>query len=75
MTIGKHSTTKNPTRRAQTDNSGHSDMPYLKHNTSSTGGDNPIDITPPYYALSYIMKTKEIQQESSEDSSEEDTNE
>jgi len=51
---------KNPTRRAQTDDSGYSAIPYIQHSTFEAGNDNPegLDIQPSYYALIFIMKIK-----------------
>lgn len=55
-----HSTEKsaNPTRRAQTDSDGHSQVPYIQHRTYEEGNTNPsgIDIQPAYYTLIFIMK-------------------
>lgn len=61
VSVGKHQRSNNPTCRAQTEDSGFSDIPYIYHETESTGVEgeaNAIEIEPPYFTLIYIMRVK-----------------
>lgn len=60
--VGSHSKTRDPTYRAQTENSGYSDMPYILHETEPAGSDSAetseANIEPPFYTLVFIMRIK-----------------
>lgn len=59
--VGFFSHEGNPTKRAQTSDGGHSDIPFITNETDAAGSDvsgSTVDILPPYYSLIYIMRIK-----------------
>lgn len=55
VTVWRATRTGDPTKRAQTNDDGHSDIPYIKHRVQSTWASS-VDITNPYVKVRYCIK-------------------
>lgn len=62
LTVGASHSDVAPTHRAQTEDSGWSDLPYIINETDPAGTDSPegssVNIEPPFYTLIFIMRIK-----------------
>lgn len=63
LSVGKEKANRDPTKRAQTSDSGYSDIPYILNstelagdNSSSSNNTQTINIEPPYYTLIFIQR-------------------